>query len=438
MQQKVAAFSLSNRIEEDQYNMSEQHLAASSSRRIFHGWWIVAEFAITETIAYGVLYYAFSVFITPMEAELGWDRATLTGAFSLAMLVVGIFGVFVGWWVDRYGARLLMSVAAIAATLLLLAWASVQNIFMYYAIWVGIGLALSALDYGPSFTVIATWFTRRRGRALAFVTFAAGFASTIFLPLSNTLNELLGWRGAVAALAVLMGVIVFPLHALVLRRHPSDVGEHPDGETSPDQLPPERPKAKHFSVKKLLHQRAFWILTISFGAMGIAASGLRVHFVAYLIERDFTPAYAAFVSGLIGAMQVVGRILFAPLESRFNVRLITAGIFALQVLAFIVLLLPIGEPGILLFVVLFGASVGAMTLSGATLLAETYDTAFYGRISSLMSLFRVAFTTTAPVGVSLLYTLWGGYDRVWMLAILFPVAAMLLIGLLPKEKPKLG
>lgn len=420
--------------------MTEQPLVSPGlpRKRIFHGWWIVAEFAITETIAYGVLYYAFSVFITPMEAELGWDRATLTGAFSLAMLVVGIFGVFVGWWVDRYGARLLMSAAAIAATLLLLAWAGVQSIAAYYLIWVGIGLALSSLDYGPSFTVVATWFTHRRGRALAFVTFAAGFASTIFLPLSNTLNEQLGWRGAIAALAVLMGAVVFPLHALILRRHPSDVGQHPDGETSPDHLPPERPKAKRFSVKNLLRQRAFWILTISFGAMGIAASGLRVHFVAYLIERDFTPAYAAFVSGLIGAMQVVGRVMFAPLESRFNVRIITAGIFALQILAFVVLLLPAGEAGILLFVVLFGASVGAMTLSSATLLAETYDTAFYGRISSMMSLFRVAFTTTAPVGVSLLYTLWGGYDPVWLLAILFPSAAMLMIGFLPREKPQFG
>jgi len=139
---------LSNRIEEDQYDMIEQghSAAAQPRRRLFHGWWIVAEFAITETIAYGAIYYAFSVFITPMEADLGWDRATLTGAFSLALMVVGVFGVFVGWWVDRYGARLLMSVGALAAALLMLAWASVESIVAYYLIWIGLGLSLAALD----------------------------------------------------------------------------------------------------------------------------------------------------------------------------------------------------------------------------------------------------------------------------------------------------
>jgi len=236
----------------------------------------------------------------------------------------------------------------------------------------------------------------------------------------------------------MMALVVFPLHLVILRRHPSDVGSHPDGEVVTGDQPPERPQVKRFAVKQLLQQRAFWILTLSFGAIGIAASGLRVHFVAYLIERDFTPAYAAFVSGLIGAMQVVGRVLFAPLEHRFNVRVITAGVFALQLLAFVVLLLPIGEPGILLFVVLFGASIGAMTLSSATLLAETYDTAFYGRISSLMGLFRVGVVTLAPVGVSLLYERWGGYDGVWLLLIAFPAAAILLITLLPREKPTFG
>ncbi|HLM65873.1 MAG TPA: hypothetical protein VK358_00030 [Longimicrobium sp.] len=42
---------------------------------------------VTETVSYGILQYAFPVFIAPMGAELGWSTAAVTGAFSLATLV---------------------------------------------------------------------------------------------------------------------------------------------------------------------------------------------------------------------------------------------------------------------------------------------------------------------------------------------------------------
>ena len=72
-------------------------------KRIYYGWYIAVALAITETVSFGVLYYAFSVFITPMEADLGWTRGQITGAFSLSLLITGFIGVPVGHWLDRRG-----------------------------------------------------------------------------------------------------------------------------------------------------------------------------------------------------------------------------------------------------------------------------------------------------------------------------------------------
>ena len=44
----------------------------------YYGWVLVGALGITETISWGVLYYAFSAFVTPMEADLGWSRAETT------------------------------------------------------------------------------------------------------------------------------------------------------------------------------------------------------------------------------------------------------------------------------------------------------------------------------------------------------------------------
>ena len=55
-------------------------------------WAIVAGLSVTETVSWGILYYAFAVFLLPMQRELGCSTAELTGAFSLALLISGAGG----------------------------------------------------------------------------------------------------------------------------------------------------------------------------------------------------------------------------------------------------------------------------------------------------------------------------------------------------------
>src|SRR5215217_4373728 len=91
-------------------------------RRVYYGWALVGTLGLTATVAYGVLLYGFAVFITPMGEELGWSKAQITGAFSLAQLVAGAAAVPVGRWVDRHGARALMTAGSVLAATLLFAW----------------------------------------------------------------------------------------------------------------------------------------------------------------------------------------------------------------------------------------------------------------------------------------------------------------------------
>ena len=80
-----------------------------------HAWTLVVTLGLTETTSYGVLYYAFTVFLAPMQAELGWSRSALTGAFSLALLLSGVVGLAVGRWLDYHGPHALMTVGSCLA-----------------------------------------------------------------------------------------------------------------------------------------------------------------------------------------------------------------------------------------------------------------------------------------------------------------------------------
>src|ERR1700680_891015 len=95
-------------------------------RTHYYGWVIVLTLSLTEMTSWGILYYAFTVFLNPMHAAFGWSRSSMAGAFSLALLVAAMVGVPVGRWLDRHGPRVLMTVGSAAATLLVLAWASVR------------------------------------------------------------------------------------------------------------------------------------------------------------------------------------------------------------------------------------------------------------------------------------------------------------------------
>src|SRR5215831_339781 len=211
-------------------------------RGIYWGWVIVAALSVTETTSWGILYYSPTVFLLPMERELGWTRAQLSGALSLSLLVAALAAVPVGRWLDRHGPRAIMTVGSCLATLTVLAWSRVESLTTFYAIWLVNGVLQAVLLYEPAFATLAVWFRRRRAVAMTALTLVAGLASTIFLPLASWLVEGRGWRAALGIFAVMLAVLTVPLHAFVLRRRPADYGLVEDGE-APRPEEPGRPPA---------------------------------------------------------------------------------------------------------------------------------------------------------------------------------------------------
>ena len=99
---------------------STTRLAAGLARRGLHyGWLIVAVTFITMLCGAAVRSMP-GVLIRPLEAEFGWDRASIATAVSLNLLLFGAMGPFVGRWMDRYGPRRVVIGGVISSTLLTL------------------------------------------------------------------------------------------------------------------------------------------------------------------------------------------------------------------------------------------------------------------------------------------------------------------------------
>ncbi len=379
----------------------------------YYGWRITWVLAVSQTIGFGVLFYAFSVFIKPMEAELAWSRAQTSGAFSLALLIAGLCAFPVGQWVDRHGARGLMTLGSSLAAVLLFAWSGVSDLLSFYLILSGIGLAMAATLYEVAFTVVAVWFLHKRSQAMLIITLVAGLASTIFIPLATLLTETMPWRDAMRVLAICYALGTIPLHAIFLRRRPADLGLEPDGSATTASGP--TPKESSLTLSEALRQANYWWLTISSGFGRLIATAIAAHSVPILLELDNSPALVAAVTGSIGLMQLAGRLSYGTLLRYLPLVQLAALMYLCYGLALLSLLLLPGSWGPWVFAIFFGVANGSSTLTRAALLADIYGANNYGSISGSMTALIAGLQTAAPIGAGILHDLTGGYTALLLI-----------------------
>ncbi|GAA3828444.1 MFS transporter [Sphaerisporangium flaviroseum] len=352
-------------------------------------WRIVAALAVTQTIGYGVLYYAFSVFLAPMQRDLHASGTQVAGAFTLAVLATALCAPLVGRWLDAHGGRGLMSAGAVLGTLAVLAWSRVENLAQLYAVFAAVGVASAMVLYEPAFAVVVDWFdAAKRPDALLVLTIVAGFASSIFLPLSGVLAEYFGWRQALAVLAVLYGITAIPLHGLVVRR----------------RLVPASQKAATVRertriARAAIRGRPFWLLATAFTGHSAAVATIALLLITYLVHLGHRPVFAAAVAGLLGVLSVTGRLVTTRMQRRSPVAVIAAAIFTLQALA--ALLLPLighSVAGAVGCVLLFGLGFGVATITQPQLLTARYGTTAYATMAGRIAFFSITAKATAPLG----------------------------------------
>ena len=400
-------------------------------RRPYYGWLIVNTLGVTELISWGIVYYAFSVFLTPMQRELGWSQAEITGAFSLAMLVAGLAAFPAGRVLDRFGARGLMTAGSLAAALLVLAWSRVDGLVEFYLIWAGLGATMAAILYEPAFAAVTTWFQRQRQRALTVLTIYGGLASVVFIPLATALLGRYGWRTALAILAGLLAAITIPLHALVLRRRPQDHGLSVDGLDHAGPAEAQEPVTVEpaISVGAALRGSTLWWLAGAFALSTGASITINVHLLAYLSSQGYAAAIGATAAGLLGAAQIPSRLLIAMLGRRVSQRRLLVVLTLVQAAALLLLLAVPTTAGVLGFAALFGAGSGALTPTRAALLAEVYGAANYGSISGVIALITTLSRALVPLGASLLVAAAHGYaPLLWALVLAALGSAALVVG----------
>jgi hypothetical protein len=340
---------------------------------------------VSQTLAWASSYYLPAILAAPISADLGLPRAWFFAAFSASLLIAACTGPAVGRLIDRRGGRgvLVLSNLVLAIGLVVLAGASgAVTLFVAWAV-LGIGMALGLYDAG--FAALTALYGRAARGPITGVTLFAGFASTVSWPLTAVMNDAVGWRSACLIWAALNLVLGLPLNRLLLPRV-------------------ERPvHAPHASVPAVGWKpyREMILLAFVFSAGWFVTGAMAAHMPGLLERAGATPAQAVAAAALIGPAQVAARLAeFAilrrvhPLVSaRIAVSLhpIGAGLFALT-----------GVPGAALFVILYGAGNGLLTIARGTVPLALFGPQGYGERTGLLGAPARAAQAFAPLLFGLL------------------------------------
>src|SRR5471030_1277625 len=255
--------------------------------------------AVAQLVSWGSVYYAFSLFVVPMEHAMNWSRTETNAALSLGLLVSGFAAYPIGIWIDHGHGRKIMMAGSILSTTMLLLWSQAHTLATLFIVWIGLGMSMAATLYDPVFAVLTRDFPGSFRTKITLITLVAGFASTAFIPLTQGLVDWFGWRGALLALAAANLVVCLPLHVFAIGR---------DGATDATPGDSARRKAVNMdSTQRALRTPTFWALALCFTAYYATFAALTFHLVPLMLARKVAAGWLLTTMALIGPAQVAAR-----------------------------------------------------------------------------------------------------------------------------------
>ena len=384
----------------------------------------------------GGIYFAFSLFVKPLQAEFLWDRSTIMAGFTFLFLSLGISSPFAGKAVDRYGTKMVMVMGSLIAAAGFFSLIAVKSPLYFYIGYLVIGAGGSAMGPISSTAAVSEWFDKKRGLALGIMSTGIGLGGLIIVPfLGEVVIPDFGWKSAYIVLGSLMCIIAV-LAMLVIKTRQRDESPIKIEKQVDDRLVSSDPPvsaSRGLTLMDALFSSAFWIIAVSFALSQFGITGTLQSQVPYLQDLGFPVATAAKTLGGIGLVSAFSKLFFGWLCDQINPKYA----FSISVLfmtggTFILLNVTPGShlSVFWLYALVMGFSAGAWLPAMSMLVSTNFGLLSYGVIFGAVSLVFNVGGAAGPLWAGYLFDTTGSYQWAFIaFIILFLIAipAMLFV-----------
>lgn len=322
---------------------------------------IVAAITFVALLVSAGLRSAPGVMMLPLEQHFGWDRATISAAAAIGILLYGLIGPFAAALMLSVGIKrtmlaglVLMSASTFASLWMSEPWQYVLS----WGVFSGVGSGAVASVLGAA--VVNRWFATRQGLVMGMLTASTATGALVFLPLLAWLAEGGAWRPVALAVSIASACVI-PLVFLFVPEHPQDVGVRRFGET--DASVP-RPALKQAATPALAFtalfraskSMTFWLLFGTFFVCGLTTNGLvGTHLIAFCGDHGIAPVQAAGLLSLMGLFDLIGTTASGWLTDRYDPRKLLFVYYGMRGLSLLALpFLDFSASSLLLFAIFYG------------------------------------------------------------------------------------
>ncbi len=321
--------------------MITTRIAGLFSGRMHYAWVVLVVVFVGMLAGVGVR-AAPGVMIVPLERAFGWDKATIAGAISLNIILLGVLGPFLTGLMQIIGLkRTMLGCLAILmlGTGLSLFMTSPWQLFLTWGLLVGIGSGAGAV--GIAGAVANRWFAQRTGLAMGLLTSANAAGQLIFLPLLAMMAERYGWQGVSVGVTLAIAAVL-PIVWIMLPESPANIGLPAYGATeirAPEGAAGGNPITVAFgSLARASRSMDFWLLCITFAICGFSTNGLiNTHMIAYCADFGISEVNGAWILAVIGVFSLIGSAASGWLCDRYSPRVLLFWYYGLRGLSLVII-----------------------------------------------------------------------------------------------------
>ncbi len=296
---------------------------------VFYGYVIVAAALAISIVMWGAR-LSFGVFFAPVLDEFGWTRAVISGGFSLTWAFTGILSIAVGMLTDRFGPRLIMTMAGILTGLGYLLMSQLHSVWQLVAFYGVISIGMSAISV-PTLSAVARWFFKLRAFMTGIVMAGIGFALMSIVPTTNQMILNYSWRTAYLMLGAVVMIVVVAA-AQFLRGDPYEMGCLPYGSKEGSGTGRIGRTSHGLLFKEALRTYQIWLINIIYFSAYFIYNVLLVHIIIHAKGQGIASVDAVGIIVSMGAAGIAGRILtglFADKVGSKQAMVLSTGLMAL-------------------------------------------------------------------------------------------------------------
>jgi MFS family permease len=365
--------------------------------------WALAGLGATQIIGYGTLYYCLSILVPDIARDLAVSEQWVYGAFSVALLIGAFAAPLSGKLADRWGAGRVMAVGSVGSAMTLVVTAMSSGATSFAIALALMQIVSAGVLYSTAFTAIVQAGGRRAQTSIVHLTLIAGFASSLFWPLTTWLHGWMSWRDVLFLYAGMHIIVCLPVHVGLSRLTSGAVVA---ARAAPIPSPSTNPSASGALI--------FALMLLGFAIEGYALSAMLVHMVPLTQALGLGTA-GLMIASLFGPAQVASRLMnlvFGRGLSQTWLAVIAAVLMPIGIV--ILLSTTPWFAGAVIFAICMGLGSGLTSIVGGTLPLELFGRDGYGSRLGWCTSAKQITSAIAPVVMSLSMAGIGVHGSLWI------------------------